>query len=467
MKFLMITYDNDSHISYFNMGTAYIAAAVRNAGHQVEIYSQDIYHYDEEHLKRHIDSNDYQIVGIGACGGYYQYRKIMKICNAINETQSRPLIILGGHLPTPDPEYFLRKFKADFVCMGEGEITTVELLDAIENKTDISAVKGIAYLDRQSDGSYNFVKNESRPLVENLDEIAMPAYDLFNIDHYSLNMHPNQERNQRSMSILSGRGCVFQCNFCYRMDKGFRPRSAESILREIKYLQDNYAISYICFEDELLMSSKERTLTLCRAFEESGLNFTWRCSGRLNFATKEVLTAMKKAGCVFINYGIESLDDTALRNMNKALTVKQIIEGIENTLSVGISPGYNIIFGNIGETAETLRKGVDFLIKYDDHAQLRTIRPVTPYPGSPLYYLAIEKGLIKDIADFYENKHSNSDLMTVNFTDLSEEEFYSALHEANMRLLDNYYHHSGMRNKEILDNLYKNRDASFRGFRKV
>lgn len=120
----------------------------------------------------------------------------------------------------------------------------------------------------------------------------------------------------------------------------------------------------------------------------------------------------------FINYGIESMDEKALRVMNKALTTKQIIAGIENTLAVGISPGYNIIFGNIGETAESLKLGVEFLLKYDDHSQLRTIRPVTPYPGSPLYYYAIENGLLKDCEDFYENKHINSDLLTINFTDL-------------------------------------------------
>ena len=124
---------------------------------------------------------------------------------------------------------------------------------------------------------------------------------------------------------------------------------------------------------------------------------------------------MKDAGCVFINYGIECMDDKILLNMHKNLTTKQIVEGIEHTLRAGISPGYNIIFGNIGENKDTLEKGVDFLLKYDDHSQLRTIRPVTPYPGCELYYYAIEKGLLKDCEDFYGNKHVNSDLLSLNF----------------------------------------------------
>jgi len=153
--------------------------------------------------------------------------------------------------------------------------------------------------------------------------------------------------------------------------------------------------------------------------------------------------------------------------MNKALTVKQIISGVENTLACGISPGINIIFGNIGETKEILQRGVKFLLKYDDQAQLRTIRPVTPYPGSPLYYYAIKEGLLKDVEDFYENKHLNSDLLAVNFTDLSNDEFHQALFEANKKLFTNYY--SSQLKKVIREarDLYKNKDVSFRGFRAV
>jgi radical SAM superfamily enzyme YgiQ (UPF0313 family) len=373
-------------------------------------------------------------------------------------------VVLGGHLVSADPEYFLRKFYCHSITIGEGEITIVNLLNAIEKKKNLSSVKGIAFLDNSD--AY-VLRTESQPLIENLDEIAMPAYDLFPIDHYALFREPNIKNSERYMSILSGRGCIFTCNFCYRMDKGFRPRSASSILSEIRYLQAEYNITYIDFSDDLLMSSIARTKDLCKAFIDSGLKFHWKCSGRLNFAKPKLLALMKDSGCVFINYGIESVDDTALRNMNKALSVKQIIEGIENTLQSGISPGLNIIFGNIGENAECLNKDVEFLLKYDDHSQLRTIKPVTPFPGSPLYYYAIEKGLLKDCEDFYENKHTNSDLLTVNFTDMSDEEFYTSLYNANKILLNNYIDHVIKSNDKLLMNLYGNRDSTFRGFRHI
>jgi radical SAM superfamily enzyme YgiQ (UPF0313 family) len=326
----------------------------------------------------------------------------------------------------------------------------------------MSEVKGIAYLENGK-----LIKTPERLLIQNLDQIPFPAYELFPMDHYALLRMPRIKNSERCIPILSGRGCTFKCNFCYRMDKGFRPRSAESIIEEIKLLQKDYNVNYIAFSDELLMSSVQRTVKLCEAFIKVKLNIKWDCSGRLNYAKPDVLKLMKEAGCVFINYGIEAVDDTVLKNMNKALTVKQIITGVENTLSSGISPGLNIIWGNIGDTKETLRKGVEFLLKYDDHAQLRTIRPVTPYPGSPLYYYAIEKGLLKDVEDFYENKHLNSDLLAVNLTDMTDAEFHRALLEANKILMKHYYDKKLKDGIRVAEDLYLNENVSFRGFRDV
>jgi radical SAM superfamily enzyme YgiQ (UPF0313 family) len=462
LRILLIAYDNDSYISVFPLGLAYIATACRNAGHEVKIYNQDVYHWPESHLTELLDKECFDVVGVGVIGGYYQYRKLLKISEAINKSKKRPFFVIGGHGPSPEPEYFLRKTKANAVVIGEGEITIIELLKALEEKIELFKINGIAFLKDD-----NFIQTPKRPLIKDIDTIPFPAWDLFPIDHYALLREANIKNSERCMLVLSGRGCTFKCNFCYRMDEGFRPRSSESIIAEIKVLKKDYNISYINFQDELFMSSAKRTIDLCNSFIESGLKFKWFCNGRLNYAKPEVLKLMKESGCVFINYGIESLDEKALLVMNKALTVKQIIEGIENTLACGISPGFNIIFGNIGETKKSLKLGVDFLLKYDDQAQMRTIRPVTPYPGSPLYYYAIKNGLLKDCADFYENKHINSDLLSVNFTNLNDEEFHNALMEANMRLLDNYFEKQKKSYIEQARKLYFNKDASFRGYRRT
>lgn len=462
MRVLLVIYDNDSYIHFFPMGLAYIASTLKNAGHDVTIYSQDVYHYLESHLTNYLIRNEFDVVMVGVIAGYYQHKKLLKISDAINIVPNHPFYIIGGHGPSPEPEYFLRKTRADVVVIGEGEISVVNLLIALENNIKLSSVNGIAYLDNG-----HLVITKPRELIEDIDSIPYPAWDLFPMDYYSLLREPKSKNSERCFPVLSGRGCTFKCNFCYRMDKGFRPRSTINIIEEIEILKKRYNISYINFADELFMSSAKRTKELCKAFIDTNLNIRWSCSGRLNYATSDVLGLMEKSGCVFINYGIECMDNTVLKNMNKNLTIDQITRGIDATLSEDISPGFNIIFGNIGDNAETLKKGIDFLLKYDDHSQLRTIRPVTPYPGSPLYYYAMEKGLLKDVSDFYENKHINSDLLSVNFTDLSDEEFHKLLFDTNKILLENYYKHQLENQINSAKKLYIEKDVAFRGFRQI
>lgn len=466
MRVLLIVYDNESYIHTFPLGIAYLASVLRE-DYEIKIYNQDLNHYPEEHLTEYLDKNKYDVIGLGVIGGYYQYRKLLKISKAINISKQRPsYFILGGHGPSPEPEYFLKQTEADIVVIGEGEVTIVELLSAIGNKTSLNMVKGIAYRNGNK-----IVINPKRPLIEDIDSIPWPAYDMFPIEYYRLLKMPHSSKTDFVMSILSARGCTFKCNFCYRMDKGFRPRSIGNILEEVERLQTDYQISAITFSDDLLMSTEERTIEVCEGIIEYKKrvkkDFKWDCNGRLNFAHPDVLKLMKKAGCIFINYGIESLDQKALNTMRKGLTIKMIHEGIKNTLNVGISPGLNIIFGNIGETKDSLQKGVDFLLKYDDHAQLRTIRPVTPYPGSPLYYYAIRQGLLEGPKDFYENKHTNSDLLAINFTNLIDEQFHKALLKANSTLIKEYFSKACQNAIGNAKKLYLEKDPTFRGFRAV
>lgn len=462
MKILLITYDNGMYIHYFPTGVAHIAAVLAREGCDVSIYSQDFHHYPDDHLTEYLDDNKFDVVGLGVIGGYYQYRKLLRISEAINRSKNRPFYVLGGHGPSPEPEFFLGKTGADAIVIGEGEKTIVELVQALAQHKPLAGVPGLAFRNGKK-----AVVNKKRPLIRDLDSIPFPAYDLFPMEYYRLLREPHSRPTDFIMPLISGRGCPFKCAFCYRMDEGFRPRSQESIVAEIKLLKSKYGITYISFTDELLMSSVARTTSLCMAFLKDKLDIRWECNGRLNFAKPELLRLMKKAGCVFINYGIEALDDTVLKKMNKCLTVAQIITGIEATLQAGISPGFNVIFGNVGDTQETLDKGVRFLLKYDDGAQLRTIRPVTPYPGSPLYYQALKTGLLKDCADFYEKKHANSDLLAVNFTDLSDDELHAALFEANRSLIDNYFHNKTKAAVAEARRLYFERNADFRGFRQT
>jgi radical SAM superfamily enzyme YgiQ (UPF0313 family) len=417
----------------------YIASVLRNEGHEVVVYSKDKYHYPPEHLTQYLNEHEFDVVGLGVIAGYWQYAEMLRISKSIRAAKKRVHFIIGGHGPSPEPEYFLKKTDADAVVVGEGERS---VLGAILSK-----------------GIYEST------LIKDIDSIPFPAWDLFPMDYYSLLREPHIRNNERCFPVITSRGCPYKCNFCYRMDEGIRLRSTESVVEEIKILKKDYGISYISFMDELFMAGEKRTRELCDAIRP--LNIRWSCQGRLNFATPDLVRTMKESGCVFINYGIECLDDDCLKKMNKNLTVDQITKGIDATLGEGVSPGFNIIWGNLGESEKTLRKGVDFLLKYDDHSQLRTIRPVTPYPGSPLYYHSIATGKLKDVEDFYENKHKNSDLYPVNFMDIPDDTVNACLLAANHKLLKNYHHHKVIEQSKQYINLYMNNDTSFRGLRQT
>ena len=420
MRVLLIPYDNGMLVNYPPLNLAYVAGALIEEGDDVEVYQHDIYH-SEDNLRQHLQGDDYDVAGLGACAGYYQYQQIQRLCEIIH-SECDAQIWLGGHLVTPAPDYFRERFKASWVCQGEYDYT------------------------------------------EDLDSLPFPAWDLFNIDYYALMRLPHADNSDRCFPVLGGRGCPFKCTFCYRMEKGYRAHSIEHILQEVSVLIEDYHINYIDFADELLMINPDRPVQIAEAMKPLGIK--WDCNGRLNYAKPEILKKMKESGCVFINYGIESVDDEVLELMNKKLRYDQIIAGVEATLEAGISPGLNIIWGNLGDTKDTLWQSVKFLLKYDDHAQLRTIRPVTPYPGSPLYDYAIEKGLLKDIGDFYE-KHKNSDLLTVNFTGLSDEEFHRELWWANHLLVDAYYENKLDNADNAMEHLYSLGDTNFRGFRQT
>lgn len=466
MKILLIVYDNDSHIGFFPMGIAALAAYCRKCGFEVDIYSQDVHHYSDEHLTEYLDANRYDTVGLSFIGAYYPYKKAKAIAKAINAAHPRPLFVIGGHGPSPEPEYFLKLLRADAVVIGEGEETFVELLASWDLYPTFGQIRGLAY--RVGDEVYI---NQRREPIADIDSLPMPAYDCFPMDSYKLRRdtaHVPRIGNRFSVQLLSGRGCKFNCNFCYRIDEGMRLRSPEAILDEMNYLFTRWDIRHFMFYDDLLMESEARTINLCEAFIRSGPpDMTFTCQGRLNYAKPETLQVMNRAGCAYIYYGVESFNDDILKTMKKALNTETIRRGLDNTRAAGIRFSPNIIFGNIGETREHLQNSVDFLWEYDDCAQLRAIKPVTPYPGSPLYDYAIAEGLLEGPADFYENKHTNTDLLSVNFTPLTDDDFYDALHLANEQIVGLYCSQLQWRYHEQLRRLYRDKDATFRGFRHV
>ncbi|TES88945.1 MAG: B12-binding domain-containing radical SAM protein [Desulfobacteraceae bacterium] len=472
MKILFIVYCNGSHLPIFPQNIAYLVSACKAAGHQADVYLQDIHHFPDSHITQFLDESEYDVVGLGFVAGYYQYRKAIDIAQAVNESKRRGdfIFVLGGHGPSAAPEYFREILKADLVVIGEGERFFGEpeftVLPDEKKNAELLTVSNCVSSD------LNF------GVIDDVDRIHWPAYEDFPIEIYRLSQFPTSKETDFCMPILSGRGCLWKCTFCYRMVPGFRPRDPWAVIDEMSYLQKEWQINHFNFSDELFMSSKERIHLFCEALIKARMDpipwaetklkpFKWDCSGRLNFAKPKELELMKRAGCEYVNYGIESLNDNVLMKMKKGLSVQTITEGIKATLEAGLTPGLNFMWGNIGDNEETLDEMVSFLLAHDRCMELRTIRPVTPYPGSPLFDYAVENGYLEGVEDFYENKHINSDLLTCNFTDIPDERFHHLLFTANAMLINNYTGEVRAQNLARARKLYDMKDKTFRGFRPI
>ena len=230
-------------------------------------------------------------------------------------------------------------------------------MEAIENKTTLKKVPGIAWLENNK-----LQQTPRAPLVHDLDSLPLAPYEKFPMHYYRMLRMPKVKSTDFCFPLMSARGCSFKCTFCYRMDPGYRMRTPEPLLDEIEKLHKDYGITYIAFRDDLLMSSVAHTEAVCLEFLKRNLPVRWNCNGRLNYCSEELLRLMKDAGCRFINYGIESMDQKVLNNMKKGLRPEMIVRGIEDTLKVGISPGLNFIFGNKGDNKETIKSTIQYLL---------------------------------------------------------------------------------------------------------
>lgn len=464
-KVLFIVHDVYQDDNHFPLGIGYLAAVLKQEGFEVSIYCQDVFHFTNEELAEVLKNNNYDLICVGFMAARFK-ETIVDLCARINKYKKSAWLVLGGHGPSPIPKYILKTTSADIVAIGECEETIVDLIRYKLNDWDLHNLKGIAH--RQDK---NIFINERRKPIKNLDVIPFPEYSLFPMDKYTscLKM-PGMETDDTALGIVTSRGCVNRCNFCYRMEKGIRFRSITNTVEEINLLNNRYGVNYFVFYDELFVSKKERIFEFQDALEHHDLKIKYSCSARVDLFDKELINSLKESGCKFVNFGMESSDQNVLNLMNKNTTIEQNIKAAELTKNAGIGIGLNFIWDNIGDTEESLKNNVELIKKYSNYDQLRTIRPVTPYPGCDLYYEAINRGLLSGPDDFF-NKFKNSDLLTVNFTDLPENKFYQVLFEANKELIMDYYIHTSNDIRAASDmvndfyNLYFKGEIKFRGAR--
>lgn len=465
-KVLFIIHDLYQDDNHFPLGPAYLAAALNRQGAYVEAYCMDIFHYTNEQLAERLKKNNYDIIGLGFMAARFT-ETIIDLCKVINDNKKNAWLVLGGHGPSPIPEYMLKKTGADIIAIGEAENTIVDLLKCKINKGQLSEIKGIAYLANQE-----LKLTGPNSLVTKLDEIPFPLWEIFPMDKYSsCSRMYNQEPEEKSLVMITGRGCVNRCNFCYRMEKGIRARSIKNVVEELKILNSRYGVNCIFFQDELFVFSKRRLLELEQALKDANLKIKFLCDARVDIMDEEIVEILKRCGCQFICIGFESSDDKVLKLMNKNTTVEQNIKTLKLIKdSGGIGLGLNFIWNNLGDDERTLRQNVELIKKYNTYYQCRTIRPTTPYPGSDLYYKLIAAGKLKGPEDFF-NKFKNSDLMLINLMELPDKKAYELLLEINTDLILDHYRQTKGDMREAkwliqqLADLYAGKITNFRGTR--
>lgn len=465
MSVLFIVQDRYQDDNHFPLNIGYLSAVLKKHGYSVKIYSQDIFHYTNIQLAIYLQKHDFDIIGISFLAARYS-ETIKPLCQVVNNYKKNAWLVLGGHGPSPVPIFMLKDTKADIIAIGEAEETILELLHAKFNNKSLSQIKGIAYKDKEQ-----YRINERRFPIQDLDSIPFPEWELFFMEKYSTCLkYPGMDKKDKLFPILTSRGCLNKCTFCYRMENGMRLRSIENVVNEIFILHNLYDITYFNIYDEMFGWPKKRIFEFRDKLEAYNLNIKYFCAARVDSMDKETLQALKDSGCQMLNFGLESMDQNVLNLMNKHTTIEENEKIVQLAKEMGFHIGLNLLWGNKGDTQESLQKALRFIKKYNTYSQLRTIRPPTPYPGCELYYEAIEKGYLKGAKDFFE-KFKNSDLLTVNFTEYSDQKFYQLLYNANMELIYDYFENTTKEYEKAYQlgsqycELYFGQNYKFRGAR--
>ena len=416
----------------FPSGLGYIASVLRNSGHEVKVMDINAYRWKPETVEDKIKNADFDVVGIGAIVTVYSYVKWL--ISVLKKYHPEKKIIIGGSVGTSIPHIVLEKTEADIVCIGEGEKTAVELIDALQNNRDLSGVKGIWYKDNNNE----LHQTDKRDPVENLDELPLPAWDLFPMNIYLENPVGAPNRNKwidgdteeggpLTMNLMGTRGCPYQCIYCYHdfMGAGHRFRSPENIINEMKVLYERYDLRYFHFIDDEFCMNKEFVFDFCKKIKEEFKDtVTWACTGRVNLMTEEMIAALADSGCVLIGYGIESGSQRMLDAMKKRVTVEQAKKAIQLTKKYLGWADCSLLIGTPGENRETIQESIDFCKEMELNPEV--IFFATPYPGTELYRMALQQGKIKDEEDYVLNLGEQGEKIRVNFSELSDEELWDA-----------------------------------------
>lgn len=370
-------------------GLASLSAVLKQENHEVSLYHL-LAPAKKEEFARKIKEEKPDIIGFTARTTFYPTLK--KLTHWARETYPSAFIICGGYHASLMPEDIMNIPSVDAACIGEGEYPLLELCQALENGEDVSRIKNL-WVKKSGE----VVKNPVRPLVEDLDSLPVPDFDLFDYPNLSAS-------HTKTALVMVSRGCPYSCTYCcnhrfrslYPNKNSYsRFRSPEGAVKYLEVLLNKHSfIEYLNFMDNILGLNKEWLREFAPLYKHRiGLPFS--CRVRPNLVDEEVVNLLKDAGCYLAFQGIEAGNPEIL---NKVLRRGTSIEQIENSFELLHSAGIQTLaYSMVGLPYENLSKVLD-TIKLNAHVNpVRvSVSPFYPYPETKLYRISKEEGFIPE-----------------------------------------------------------------------
>lgn len=352
------------------LGLAYIAASVeKSEKHEVEIFDAigEATSYqkkgnnlliglaEEESLKI-ISTKTFDVLGVSITRLADNFFDIINFLTKLRERYPKIPIVIGGPEATLEYEAYMSHGIIDFVVLGEGEETIVELLDALSGEKELSSVLGLVYRDEAG----NIVKNTLRPPLD-INKINWPARHLLPLNNYLKNK--TLHMLEPAASILTSRSCPANCRFCNIKaiwGRQWRGRSPYDVVSEIYYLVKNYGVREILIQDDNFMANPKRVEAICDEIINRKLDIVWQVQPGLALwlLTKDLVTKMRGSGLHTLCPQIETGNQKTLTYINKKINFKHAQEIIQHANKLGMVTQTNIIIGFYFETKKDIEESI-------------------------------------------------------------------------------------------------------------
>jgi anaerobic magnesium-protoporphyrin IX monomethyl ester cyclase len=412
------------------MGLMYLGATLIIAGHQPKIHDCGI-DYPDHHILRHT-INEWKPDFIGISIIITELEQTKEIMGIIREIIPDVPVIFGGSWPSANPEESIKTFGADFVVIGEGEFIFPQLIDAIDKKLPVELMSGIAFMVNSQ------VKvNQGRLLTEDeLNALPFPAWELLDHSIYSKMRSMTGVGCRPYMSIVTSRGCPYQCAYCHQtLGKVFRKRSAESVLAEIEELRFKYGFKEFEILDDCFNLDRKRMHAILTGvrdrIKDARLHFPNAL--RSDVLEPEDMALFRQAGTVTAHFAIETSSPRLQKLINKNLNIEKASRAIDASVKAGIySTGYFMI-GFPTETYEEAFATVKFAAGSSLHRAL-FFNP-KPFAGTPLAKMATNYQPDKN--DLFDMQKAAYCKGTINISAMSDKELQTIFQNAYKRFYMN------------------------------